>query len=316
VKTLRLQPRLRVSPKEAIDRLVAFGIGPDDSVHAVHALDEPETRVLGPGGARFFRTRPATPQAYRIRSWLAQDDATDIVVQREEFNVTAVQPLGEDLLLVCPRCSRFSDDDIEQNALVYGRDGVLKRAFVLGDGIRHVAVASDRTIWVGYFDEGIFGNFGWDSPLGASGLVQWSPEGAMLYEFTTLPDLDPMADCYALNVDPSGAVWCCYYDSFPLVRIESGAITGVWTSEVAGARCIAVSEPYALLHGCDNARDVLVLLELLPSGTTRRAASLRVCDLEGKPLDPCRAIARGDTIYFVADGDLYTVDVMTCLNTV
>jgi hypothetical protein len=63
-------------------------------------------------------------------------------------------------------------------------------------------------------------------------------------------------------------------------------------------------------------QNVLVLLELLPSGTTRRAVSLRVCDLEGEPLDPCGAMARGDTIHLVADGDLYTVDVMTCLNAV
>lgn len=38
----------------------------------------------------------------------------------------------------------------------------------------------DGRIVTSYFDEGIFGNFGWDQPLGASGLVVWDEQGRVL----------------------------------------------------------------------------------------------------------------------------------------
>jgi hypothetical protein len=48
-----------------------------------------------------------------------------------------------------------------------------------GDGIEHVQATSAGEIWVGFFDEGIYGNYGWGSgtqlPVGRTGLVRFSP---------------------------------------------------------------------------------------------------------------------------------------------
>ena len=39
----------------------------------------------------------------------------------------------------------------------------------------------DRQVWVGYFDEGIYGNYGWgraesEEPVGAYGIVRFSSD--------------------------------------------------------------------------------------------------------------------------------------------
>ncbi len=72
--------------------------------------------------------------------------------------------------------------------------------------IGHVQAATDGTIWVGYGDEGIFGNFGWGgpgpAPIGARGIVQFSPSLDVVWEYprSDSSNLEPIDDCYALNV--------------------------------------------------------------------------------------------------------------------
>jgi hypothetical protein len=291
---------------------VALGVSSDGSFHTVVALDELDTRIVQSSGASFFKPRPSTPQSYRILSWLGQRVPTETVIPKEPYNITHVQPLGPDFLLVCARCQRRSDSDIDENARVYTRDGRLKRSFVLGDGIQHVLVADDQTIWVSYFDEGIFGNYGWDTPLGESGLVQWSAEGKRLYEFTPPDGLDFMADCYALNIDSSGSTWCCYYTDFPVVRIHAGEVRS-WEPVVEGSSCFAADYPYVLFFlGYDN-RQELVLAQLLQDGKSRRVESFIPTDEAGAPLRVEHAIARGDAIHLVAEGTVRTVTVAACL---
>ena len=75
-------------------------------------------------------------------------------------------------LVVGARC-RWAESGPELNALAIDQNGRIYRRGCLGDGIQHLQVAGDGTIWVGYFDEGVFGNMGWGSPgpepLGAGG---------------------------------------------------------------------------------------------------------------------------------------------------
>ena len=48
--------------------------------------------------------------------------------------------------------------------------------FCLGDGIQDCVVKKDGTIITSYFDEGVFGNYGWDEPLGDCGLIAWTSD--------------------------------------------------------------------------------------------------------------------------------------------
>lgn len=65
-----------------------------------------------------------------------------------------------------------------------------------------------------YFDEGVFGNYGWDEPLGACGLIAWTSEGTPLWKNENYS----IYDCYAISLDEEENLWFYYYDEFRLVR--------------------------------------------------------------------------------------------------
>ena len=132
-----------------------------------------------------------------------------------KMNYRFIQPVGDKLLLVASRCC-YNDGDPEKNAAVVDCQGNIINEFCLGDGINKCLVREDGPIVTAYFDEGIFGNYGWDEPLGACGLKIWSPDGNTgVWE----SDRD-ICDCYAVNVGADGSVWYYYYDDFKLVRTD------------------------------------------------------------------------------------------------
>jgi hypothetical protein len=77
------------------------------------------------------------------------------------------------------------------------------REILLGGGIKGTQATASGVIWSSYFDEGIFGNYGWHDPIGASGLVARDTTGDTLYQYAPTDALDDMADCYAMNVPRS-----------------------------------------------------------------------------------------------------------------
>lgn len=81
------------------------------------------------------------------------------------------------ILIVQGRCVK-DGANIEKNARHYCVDGTLLNEFTFGDGIADVQIDETDTIWVSYFDEGVFGNFGWDeAPLGIDGLIAFNRLG-------------------------------------------------------------------------------------------------------------------------------------------
>lgn len=119
------------------------------------------------------------------------------------------------LLLVQSRCLK-EGTSIERNARRYNPSGQLIDAFTLGDGIESVQVDETDTIWVSYFDEGIFGNFGWEEPMGSAGVVAYTINGERLWDASDYG----IMDCYALNVASSKEIYFYYYDDFFLVQLN------------------------------------------------------------------------------------------------
>ena len=120
------------------------------------------------------------------------------------------------LLIVQGRCLK-EGKKIERNARRYNVNGQLIEAFTLGDGISNVQIDEQDTIWVSYFDEGIFGNFGWEQPIGCKGLVAFSKNGQKLWEAADFS----IIDCYAMNVVSSKEVYFYYYDDFNLIELSN-----------------------------------------------------------------------------------------------
>lgn len=156
----------------------------------------------------------------------------------------------------------------EPNARVLAPDGQLLARFMLGDGIEHVGVDRHDRIWVGWFDEGIFGNDTWrvpgeEWPPSSRGVGLFSADGT--YQgLPTFPDnAGTFADCYALNVLDDGA-WACPYVDFPLIHVQADRPLRWWSNEVAGPKALAVLEDHALLaggYGADANRLALVTLD-------------------------------------------------------
>lgn len=150
------------------------------------------------------------------------------------------------------------------NAVIISDAEEVTRRFPVGDGIEHLQCDLQGNIWVGYFDEGVFGNDGWILPgrrwpITASGLVKFGPAGEVLWQLPA----SSMADCYALNVGKR-KVWTYYYTDFPITEIdpESGMLVERET-DLSGGSCLACSARHALLAGgYGEDRNRLVLLEL------------------------------------------------------
>ena len=283
-------------------------------VYLVVALQPLDYRIEQPGWASFAKTVPKQPQRYRVVGLSGREPVVDLLIEGERFNIHDVQPLGDELLLVCVRSNYEGPDDFEKNGRVYTRDGKFAREILLGDGIQLVQATSGGVIWTSYFDEGVFGNYGWQTPVGASGLVAWDPGGIKLYEFQPSKGLDSICDCYALNVESEEDVWLYYYTEFPLVRLRRREIESVWKMPLGGSSALAISAGHALFRGGYKDRDTYQLFSLGRRGKPELLAKIDLRDKSGRKLVAGRVVGRADAIHLVSDGFLYRVDVQTALS--
>jgi hypothetical protein len=149
--------------------------------------------------------------------------------------------------------------DNEFNAHILAEDGQPTGSFALGDGIEHVRCAQDGTIWIGYFDEGVFGN-----TAGSGGIVQFDANGQPLWSYndSKAADQSCIDECYALTL-AGDEIWACFYSEFPILRVKGRRKT-LWTNKVFGAKALAVDGAVVLLAGGydeDANRLALVRLE-------------------------------------------------------
>ncbi|MDH4048476.1 MAG: hypothetical protein OEV63_10120 [Gammaproteobacteria bacterium] len=306
---LCLSPIASVSSVLAGGTLVAFGVGPTGVVYFVVALNPLDYRTEQPGWASFAKTVPDEPQRYRVVGLSGSDAILDTVIENEPFNIHHVQPLNDELLLVCSRSHYKGPTQFEKNGRVYSRSGRFQREMLLGDGIQDVQATSNGVIWTSFFDEGIFGNYGWENPVGASGLVAWDFTGNKLYEFEAAGESDAMSDCYALNVQSDDDVWCYYYTDFPLVHLHGQKIVSALQVPVSGSDAFAVWGNHALFRGEYKNHDTYRLLSLSSAGEATLLAEIELYDQEGVKIAAERVMGRGDNIHVLSGQVLYKVGV-------
>jgi hypothetical protein len=214
-----------------------------DSDVAARLPDSPQGQVDEPYTAALFKHH-----------------ASGGVHAREMRGLTVAFPLVEQLpdgqtLIVGTRCA-YRDEGPELNAAVFDRDGNRRRDFCLGDGIQWLQTTSAGKVWVGYFDEGVFGNLGWAEttrgeyvpPVGARGLVRFDSAGNREWSYEPPAGRDSIADCYALNVTDD-LVWTYYYTDFPLAQVDEADTVRCWSTNVGGATAIAVDDGQVVLAG-------------------------------------------------------------------
>lgn len=125
-------------------------------------------------------------------------------------------------LLVGARSSWRSNDDFDLNGALIERGTKNPKRVCFGDGIEDVSADGTDRIWISYFDEGVFGNFGWSHPgptgLGAGGVNCFDRTGELLWQHNREDAAELIDDCYAMNVSPLG-VWFYFYSAFKVARV-------------------------------------------------------------------------------------------------
>lgn len=198
--------------------LTDFSVGWNRNVYLL--LEQPSWNQEG--------DRLKTPSTYTVveikMDWTEQRmlETTLFPMGLLKFQFHFLRPTGDDFLLLGARCA-YREDGPDQNAWIINREGTVLSRFCLGDGIQNCVVKADGAIITGYFDEGVFGNYGWaDSgsvhgyvpPVGECGLIAWTPEGTPLWKNEKFS----ICDCYAISLDEEQNLWFYYYDEFRLVQ--------------------------------------------------------------------------------------------------
>src|SRR5262245_21004520 len=137
-RSVRISPVASLAALIGNGELVAFNVGPDGVVYLVVALRPLDYRTEQPGLASFAKTVPDEPQKYRVVGLSGRQTVLEVLIEGERFNIHDVQPLVDELLLVCARSRYKGPDDFEKNGRVYTRDGKFAREILLGDGIQSV----------------------------------------------------------------------------------------------------------------------------------------------------------------------------------
>lgn len=212
---------------KSIDSVVRISIGCDNLLYLLLSHKIPE-RING----MFVDTKADTFYDLLILTvdWLTGELLYQRYYKlgRHQMNFHFVQPLKDKILLLGARTYHYSDGP-ENNAVIVDKNGTIYNEMCLGDGIEDCIVTNSGQIITSYFDEGIFGNYGWDTPIGSCGLIIWEDSGTVKWQAKY-----PIYDCYAINIDEKENLWFYFYDEFALVKTDFHSDI-IFHPEISGA---------------------------------------------------------------------------------
>jgi hypothetical protein len=278
----------------------------------------PDYRTTSNTLATSAKRRSDSVNHFRVHIW--KDGVVSVSdLEPTKQNYHSIESLGDGkFILTCHRAVAGRD-----NGFIYDANGQVISSLFLGDGIEDVQSTPDgQTIWVSYFDEGVFG----DSDMGQEGLVALKQDGTLVHRFATalrnenplnVPDI---CDCYALNVATDKDTFLYYYTDFPLVRITERVVTGIWRDlkskggrEIQGSHAFAVNSERALFGGGYSVNDRLHLYSL--NGYNVPQESVVPVDANQDRISISDAsFARGGHFFIVRGDDLFVLSLDTPRN--
>ena len=157
------------------------------------------------------------------------------------------------VVIAASRCRWRGKDDYDLNGLIYNPATGERIRFLAGDGIQSLSVDNQSRIYISYFDEGVFGNFGWGNPgpigSGAGGVNCFNDCGERIWYFNSVDGSGEfISDCYAMNVNQNNA-YVYYYTDFSLCRIGSEFERKYWKTGLSGCHHFAISDEAILFSG-------------------------------------------------------------------
>ncbi len=175
-------------------------------------------------------------------------------------------------VLVGARSSWRSKDDFDLNGALIERGAKTAKRVCFGDGIEGIGIDGTDRIWISYFDEGVFGNFGWSNPgptgLGAGGLNCFDRTGNLLWQHNREATTEHIDDCYAMNVSPLG-VWFYFYTDFKVARVTEDFSIEYYDTPISGSHSFVTDghrfvfssqyfEPVTTFHATNLSKGKLV----------------------------------------------------------
>ena len=288
---------------------LAVGVYPDGSIYvAAGRTAEPLAEERGLG--IFPKSQLAEGTAYTVIHWNSRD-LRRVEVDNEAIVASYVQPTSRGFLLVGARC-HWRPEGAEENAVEYDWSGLELRRFTAGDGIQDVRTTPNGAVWASFFDEGVFGNYGWSHPgpecIGSSGCVRFDAEGQPSFHFS--PEdagTDAICDAYAMNVVGDDNVWLYFYTDFPIVHISNGTYR-VWECGIAGAQALAVNESRVLLFGDYAQGNLARILRLGSDGKSILEAEMLMTDESGVAIDNARAFGVGKALFLFRGREVLAIE--------
>jgi hypothetical protein len=290
-----------LAPPRNGDVLVTANVGPRDDVVALWSSpagrDALSRRAVATGGASFALDRPGHAVPVRL---VRHHPQGDVVVEVDGLDLAypSVQPLpGNRFLVVGARCRR-GPAALRRNAMVFDQSGAVVDSAMFGDGIEAVATTPSGRTWVSYFDEGVLGNDGWDTPgppPSASGLALFDADLRCSWQYPGHPEHGEILDCYALNVDGEN-VWAYYYTGFPVVRVTDGRVTG-WSTTVRGAHHLLTNGYHCALVGEYDHPDRVTVGQLHATGRYEIRHRLRIRLPGDAELSGAELVGRGKRLH-------------------
>lgn len=210
-----------------------------------------------------------------------------------------IQRLNNNWLLVNGR----AEDQKVQNATIFDDYGTSIISFHLGDGIENLQVSESGDIWVGYFDEGVYGD-----TVGGSGLNCFNSNGERVFDFSDFSrgkkDIPIIDDCYALNVVSNDEIYCYYYYDFPLFNLKNMRDYRVFNELIIqGSKAISVWGDN-ILFGPTYNNDNLHLYSLRDKSTI----TYKPVNENGEILKDFEVVGRNSIMYIIVENDIYRID--------
>ncbi len=258
-------------------------------------------------GSGFRELENPTNHEFAYRIIITDDNGVrKLDFPRLKMEYDFVQPLqNERILLVSARSNWYAAKKYDLNAAVFERDGTFVRNFLLGDGIQDMYVTDQDIIWTSYFDEGIFGNNGWEEPVGIRGLKAWDTEGKEVFTYPR-SIIHSMEDCYALNVVADEDIWFYYYMEFALARYHNGELF-YYKPGVKGADGFTLFEDYALFRGGYDSPEKFILYHFRNKYEMRKKCFIQFLTEDEEVIDPHIVANRGSVFLFTVDTSIYLV---------
>ena len=284
--------------------LVASGVAGDQSLLFLFELSED-----GPSTATALRASGVLqhPMIGRLKRYrLLKSNAgselwIDLPPLELHFSKVDLFPDGR-VLLASSRWNFRAETDHHLNGIIFDPQTGQASRVDLGDGISDLQIDERGRIWIGYFDEGVFG-----SSVGQAGLVCFSDLGERVWEFPADAD-HAIDDCYALNVTGAEAA-IFFYSDFPVYRIGADFELTWKQTKLRGCHALAMSEAEILFSGqYDDPSDVAYIGR---SDRDRmilvRRAYLLMPDGSARP--PGRLQGRGKHLYHFGEDGIYRATV-------